>query len=101
MLARQCGRWDWWNVRDEHTAYEWTVQRLLYAVDPFGPEREDASKAWNTVHLIANTAQAKLEESDLNEILKSLRKYLKHQQDPENEIDMAALQKVKQNAEPR
>ena len=74
---------------------------MLYAVDPFGPEREDASKAWNTVHLIANTAQARLEESELNELLGSLRKYLRHQNEPENEIDMTALQKVKQNAEPR
>jgi hypothetical protein len=74
---------------------------MLYAVDPFGPEREDASKAWNTVHLIANTAQARLEESELNELLRSLRKYLRHQNEPENEIDMTALQKVKQNAEPR
>lgn len=72
---------------------------MLYLIDPFGPERDDASRAWNTVHLIANTTEGKLEESDLNDILRSLRKYLKHQNT--DDFDVAALQKVKQHAEPR
>ena len=101
MLARQCGRWDWWNIRDEHSPYEWAVQRLLYAVDPFGPERDDARHAWNTVHDVARTSMNQIDETDLRDLLKTLRAYLKCQEDPETEIDMAALQKVKQHAEPR
>lgn len=70
-------------------------------VDPFGPERDDRSRAWNTVHTIARTSPGEIEESDLRDLFDTLMKYLKCQQDPETEIDMTALQKVKQNAEPR
>lgn len=98
-LARQVGRLDWWNVRNEHTPYEWTVQRLLYEVDPFGERRHDLRAAINT--LFIRNATVEMTEDDAREMLNSLTKYLPCHQNDKSDFDPVALQRMNQNAAAR
>lgn len=71
-LARSVGRLDWWNVRDEHSPYEWALQKALFAVEPWGEDRADLRAAVNTQQIVAAHGVA-LDEDDFAK----LRFYLK------------------------
>jgi len=91
-LARSVGRLDWWNVRGEHTPYQWLVQRVLHQIHPCGERRADMRAAHNTATVLATQAKEKLDPSTFGEIVESLRDYLPTcQQSDELEADAQAL----------
>lgn len=75
-LARSVGRLDWWNVRREHTPYQWLVQRVLYHIHPCGERRADMRAAHNTANLLAAQAKEPLDGSAFSELVSNLRDYL-------------------------
>ena len=38
----------WVEIYEAHTPYEWAMQKMLMAVDPWGDERDDLRHAINT-----------------------------------------------------
>jgi len=60
----------WVEVYESHTPYEWLVQQVLAAVDPWGDERADIRAAHNTQWATAG-------EFDRQEAFDQLRNYLK------------------------
>lgn len=52
-LARSLGRFDWWNLREEHTPFQWQVQLAMYVASPFGERRADLRQAISTANLMA------------------------------------------------
>jgi len=94
------GRLDWWNIKAEHTAYEWAAQKAMYAVCPFGERRADMRTAINTLTLLTSqmSPQNRPSDDDLNLILNSLQNYLQCYKTEELEFDADALKKVKPDA---
>ena len=75
-LARSLGRFDWWNVRDEHTPFEWTVQQAMFAAAPWGERRADLRAAIHTANLLMQQAAKESQTADnFQEIVKSLADY--------------------------
>lgn len=95
-LARSCGRYDWWNIKNEHTPFEWACQIAMAQVNPFGERRADIRAAVNTTNQIAATSGVKLQQADAQQLLKQIRDYLKcHEQNDDEDFDENALRKVK------
>lgn len=97
-LARSVGRLDWWNIRAEHTAYEWAAQKAMYAVCPFGERRADMRAGFNTANIIAAHAITEIPAEAFSEMVDHLISYLACDIDNENEedVDMAALARIKE-----
>lgn len=91
-MGRAVGRYDWWNIKAEHTAYEWLAQLAMYSVCPFGEKRADWRSAYHTSRIIAASSMAKIEESELREMQLALSSYLKCDEEiDDEEPDMNAL----------
>jgi hypothetical protein len=96
-LARSVGRLDWWNIKDEHTAYEWAAQVAMFYVCPFGERRADLRTAVSTAHLIAMQSAKKIEDAEFGELVRNLSDYLKCYSPNTDEVDMTALQNMLEN----
>ena len=96
-LARSVGRLDWWNIKDEHTAYEWAAQVAMFYVCPFGERRADLRTAVSTAHLIGIQSAQRIEEAEFGELVRNLSDYLKCYSPNTDEVDMTALQNMLEN----
>lgn len=98
-LARSVGRLDWWNIKAEHTPYEWVCQIAMYQVNPFGERRADIREAISATNQILASAGAKVSKQDAQALFESIRDYLKcNEQTDEEDVDFEALKKVKGSA---
>lgn len=95
-LARSVGRFDWWNIKAEHTPYEWACQIAMYQVNPFGDRRADMRAAVGATNQIIATSAAKLPPEDVQALFVSIRDYLRcNENTDEEDVDFEALRKVK------
>ena len=93
-LARSLGRFDWWNIRDEHTPFEWIVQRAMYAATPWGERRADFRAAIHTANLLMQQAARESQTADnFQEIVRSLADYAEA---GEEGADLQALELMRQ-----
>lgn len=96
-LARVAGLYhplDWVRVYESHTAYEWTVQRILAMVDPWGDARADVRHAVNTAAIVSSQ-QVERDEDDAAQLIDGLRKYLNvHNPEKFNEEDQSTLDAI-------
>lgn len=91
-MGRAIGRFDWWNIKAEHTDYEWIAQLAMYSVCPFGEKRADWRAAFHTTRLVAASSMAKIDESELKDMQIALSSYLKcDEATDDEEPDMDAL----------
>ncbi len=98
-MGRAVGRWDWWNLRAEHTDYEWACQIALYIVAPWGERRADTRAAINTTHLISAQASQDVTVDDMQELMGALSSYLKCDTASEDlPLDPDALERMRRNA---
>lgn len=97
-LARSVGRLDWWNIKAEHTPYEWACQIAMYQVNPFGERRADMRSAVSTTNQIVAGSSTKLSGDDVQSLFASIRDYLKCNAETDDEdVDLRALQKVRES----
>lgn len=89
------GRLDWWNIKAEHTPYEWTVQIAMSEAEPFGDERADMRHAVLVANQMAASAGGKLSDEEFAGLIRALSDYLGDSK-AEDEVDLEALEKVKQ-----
>lgn len=61
---------EWVEVYESHTPYEWLVQQVLAALDPWGDDRADMRAANNTLATLTG-------EFDREEMFDQLQHYLK------------------------
>lgn len=94
-MARSVGRWDWWNLKAEHTAWEWAAQLAMYAVAPFGERRADIRAAFNTANLMAVQA-GNMKTADFRGAVEHLCDYMPCDRDGEEFVDLDALKRMKQ-----
>lgn len=71
-LSRSVGRVDWWNVKAEHTPYQWQLQRLMFELDPPGDQRNDLRSAIHTANVIASLAKTQMTAEQFAVLVKSL-----------------------------
>lgn len=85
-LARLMNRvGDWWNIKGEHTPYEWAMQQAMFLVEPYGEDRADLRAAHNTIAMCLAQASAMPSEEVIAEVENALRFYLQCNQ-PEEEV---------------
>lgn len=97
-LARSVGRLDWWNIKAEHTPFEWACQIAMYQVNPFGERRADMRTAVSTTNQIVASVPAKMSSEDVQTLFSSIRDYLRcHQETEDDDVDFEALRKVKES----
>jgi len=90
------GRWDWWNLKAEHTPYEWAAQRALYEVAPWGERRADLRAAFVTANLMCSQSSQERSDEDFQAMVESLASYLKCDCDNDDEeADLTALERMK------
>lgn len=91
------GRLDWWNLRAEHTPYEWLMQLAMYAVAPFGERRADMRAARQTAGLIASQRAEAMDADEFCSLWSTLANYLECDvdKDEEEDVDMQALNDIK------
>lgn len=95
MLGRSVGRLDWWNIRDEHTPFQWQCQKTMFLVDPFGEIRDDMRAAVNTANLIAAQAAEPVNADQFSEMVNTLANYCEKSVDPTAvEFNPSALAKI-------
>lgn len=82
-------RHDWWNIKREHTPFEWNVQIARSLVEPWGEERADLRAARNTTQLLLAQAVEQLDDEEAAELCNTLRFYLKSNQQPETVLTPA------------
>jgi hypothetical protein len=76
-LARSLGRFDWWNLRDEHTPFQWQAQLAMYFASPWGERRADLRQAISTANLMMMQCSAEGRTQDqFSEIIRGLTEYL-------------------------
>jgi hypothetical protein len=99
-LARSVGRLDWWNIKAEHTSYEWAAQIALYQVAPYGDRRADLRTAYNTANTIAAGRTQQTQPDEFRDMIATLMNYLGcDQRDPNEETpDAAALAMINREA---
>ena len=90
------GRLDWWNIKGEHTPFEWACQLAMYEAAPFGERRADIRAATNTVNAIVASAMVKISSEDANALFRQVANYLECDQDEEEAVDLDALQRMKE-----
>ena len=81
-LARASGNihpMDWVKVYEDHTPYEWWMQKLLAIADPWGDERSDLRAATNSMIHVSG-------DVDREKTFENLRHYLASNQEPERVI---------------
>ena len=84
-LGLAVGRWDWWNLKAEHTPYEWILQRIADEVEPLGDNRNDIRAARHTAELLAALVPG-ITQGELTERAQNLRQYLEVQQPPDEAV---------------
>lgn len=97
-LARSVGRLDWWNIKAEHTPYQWACQKAMFEVNPFGDRRADIRAATSTTHSIVAGVHGEVNKEQVAALHRSLRDYLKcyaASEDDGEDVDYEALKKVK------
>lgn len=82
-LGLAIGRWDWWNLKAEHTAYEWALQRAAFNVEPWGGTRDDIRTAISTVAMIQHGIGS-VSEDGAKELFDHMTGYLSPR--PSNEL---------------
>lgn len=70
-------RHDWWNVRKEHTPFQWACQIARSIVEPWGDERADLRAAQNTTQIVVSNAWEKPDDDVIDAVFEGLRFYLK------------------------
>ena len=70
-LGRLFGRIDWWRLKDEHSPYEWQLQKAMAHVEPSGEDRADWRNAVATSWICASNGVS-VSEDDFD----SIRHYL-------------------------
>jgi len=93
-FGRSVNRWDWWNLRNEHTPFQWALQRTLYRIAPYGEQRSDMRAAMMTANLMAMQASEKIPEEQFSEMVKSLSSYLRDESDYEDQDDLEAARMI-------
>lgn len=93
-LARSVGRLDWWNIRGEHTPFQWSLQHAVHAAIPSGEARADLRAAVMTANLMTCQSAAEIDDADFRKMVNSLVGYLKSAQDYENEADIEAARRI-------
>lgn len=88
---------DWWNLRGEHTEFEWAAQRALYEVCPFGERRADIRHGLLTANLIASMQVNEVTEGDFQAMVQALATYLPCDKDQDEVVDMDALKRMKRS----
>lgn len=95
-LARSVGRLDWWNIKEEHTPYQWRCQMALYAVDPWGDTRDDMRAAMNTANSIVSNV-ANITDDQFRKLLTALHSYVPASvEDDSIPVDVAILSQIKE-----
>ena len=91
-------RLDWWNIKAEHTAYEWACQIAMSIACPFGERRKDIREAYHTAHLLASQSPQQLTNDEFSTLWDTLSKYLKCHEDapdPNQTANLDALALMK------
>ena len=92
-FARSLGRFDWWNVRAEHTPFQWQAQVALYSSQPWGERRADLRAAIGTANLVAAQMTAENATPEwFSDTVQALTNYLRQNED---EPDYEALAKIR------
>jgi len=68
----------------------------MFEADPFGERREDIRAATVAIHQILASSMTRIEPEDANAIYQNLKNYLACHQDHESEVDLDALQRMKE-----
>lgn len=97
-LGRSVGRWDWWNLKGEHTQYEWAMQRAMYRVCPYGERRADRRAAFHTAQLLAAWSSEELPEGAFGEMVEALTKYEPCEADHDDDVDLEALKRIRKDS---
>jgi hypothetical protein len=84
-LGLAVGRIDWWNIKSEHTPYEWILQQIADEIEPLGDNRSDIRAARHTAELLAALVPG-ITQSELTERAQNLRQYLAVQQPPDEQV---------------
>jgi hypothetical protein len=84
-LGLAVGRLDWWNIKAEHTPYEWILQQIADEIEPLGDNRSDIRAARHTAELLAALVPG-ITQSELTERAQNLRQYLAVQQPPDDPV---------------
>lgn len=105
-FGRSMNRVDWWNLKREHTPFQWQLQQAAYYASPIGERRADLRAAHNTLHLMLAMSTQPISDDDANTVVKCLRQYLKDSADYEAESTLQAVEILKrrqkeQHGEPR
>ncbi len=95
-LGLKVGRLDWWNIRGEHTPYEWATQIAAEQVDPTGDHRADLRGAMLTANLMAMQAHKKIDPEDFRQMVKALMEYLPGKEAYEEADDLRAVRLLQQ-----
>ena len=95
-MGRAIGRFDWWNIKDEHTAWEWAAQLAMYEVCPFGERRQDVRSGYHTAQIVASHS-VDLKQDDFESMVTGLIDYLPCDQDQSDKVDMDALKRMKRS----
>ena len=93
-FGRSVNRWDWWNLRKEHTPFQWALQQTLARVQPYGEQRADMRAAMMTANLMAMQSSKPVDDVDFSEMVESLMSYLKDASDYEDVTDIEAARKI-------
>lgn len=93
-LARSVGRLDWWNIKGEHTPFQWSLQHALFACQPWGETRADLRAAVMTANLMLVQSAGEKDDGDFREMVKNLVGYLKDAADYQREADIAAAKSL-------
>ena len=93
-FGRSVGRWDWWNLRKEHTPFQWALQRTIAIVQPYGERRADMRAATMTANLMAMQSTEPVADDNFREMIGTLTNYLKDASDYEEEADIAAARQI-------
>ena len=95
-FGRSVNRWDWWNLKKEHTPFQWALQMVLYRVEPYGERRADMRAAHNSVNLmIAQHVGDPIADEQVMEMREHLQRYIKDADDYEEESDLKAVELLK------
>lgn len=95
-MGRAIGRFDWWNIKDEHTAWEWAAQLAMYDVSPFGERRQDLRAGYHTAQIIAAQSMD-MKQDEFAAMVEGLIDYLPCDQDQSDAVDFDALKRMKRS----
>lgn len=93
-FGRSVNRADWWQLRKEHTPFQWAVQQTLASVQPYGEQRADMRAAMMTANLMAMQSTKPIPDDEFAAMVDSLRSYLKDESDYEDVVDIEAARRI-------